>query len=179
MSENYEQHIRAQKEGIRMNLIAAVDENWAIGKDNHLLVSIPMDRKYFRELTTGKVVVMGRKTYESLPNGQVLSDRTNIILTHNPNYQVKDAIAVHSLEELRSRLEQYSSEDVYVIGGESVYRQLINECDVAHITKISYAYDADAWFPNLDKRPEWTITGDSEEQTYFNVEFYFYRYEKL
>ncbi len=162
-----------------MNLIAAVDENWAIGKDNHLLVSIPMDQKFFREITVGKVVVMGRKTYESFPNGQALSDRTNIVLTHNPAYQAKDATVVHSMEELHHTLEQYPSEDVYVIGGASVYRQLIDECDVAHITKISYSYDADAYFPNLDERPEWTITGDSEEQTCFDVEFYFYRYERL
>ncbi len=83
------------------------------------------------------------------------------------------------MEELHHTLEQYPSEDVYVIGGASVYRQLIDECDVAHITKISYSYDADAYFPNLDERPEWTITGDSEEQTCFDVEFYFYRYERL
>ena len=89
-----------------MNIIAAVDKNWAIGKNNELLVRIPMDQKFFRETTTGKVVVMGRKTLESFPNGLPLKNRTNIVLTHNPAYQVKDAIVVHSMEELHRELEK-------------------------------------------------------------------------
>ncbi len=94
-----------------MNLIVAVDENWAIGKDNKLLVSIPSDMKFFRETTTGKVVVMGRKTLESFPNGLPLKNRTNIVLTRNRDYQVKDAIVVHSVPELLVKLDKYSSED--------------------------------------------------------------------
>lgn len=162
-----------------MNLIAAVDKNWAIGKNNQLLVRIPMDMKFFRETTTGKVVVMGRKTLESFPNGLPLKDRTNIVLTRNANYDGKGAIVVHSLEELREELKKYKSEDIYVIGGEQIYNALVDECDVAHITKIDYAYDADAYFPNLDEKPEWKIVADSEEQTYFDLEFYFYKYEKV
>ena len=161
-----------------MNLIAAVDENWAIGKNNQLLVRIPADQKFFREMTTGKVVVMGRKTLESFPNGQPLKNRTNIVMTRNKDYAVKDAIVVHSMDELHDELKKYNSEDVFVIGGEKIYEQLLDECDVAHITKIEFAYDADAYFPNLDKNPDWEITGDSEEQTYFDLEYYFYRYEK-
>ena len=162
-----------------MNLIAAVDKNWAIGKDNKLLVQIPMDMKFFRETTTGKVVVMGRKTLESFPNGLPLKNRTNIVLTHNQNYDGKGAIVVHSMEELREELKKYNSEDIYVIGGEQIYKALVDDCDVAHITKIDFAYDADAYFPNLDEKPEWKITADSEEQTYFDLEFYFYKYEKV
>ena len=161
-----------------MNLIAAVDRNWAIGKNNELLVRIPMDQKFFRETTTGKVVVMGRKTLESFPNGLPLKNRTNIVLTHNTNYAVGDAIIVHSLDELHEELKKYNSEDIYIIGGEKIYAQLLDECDVAHITKIDYAYDADAYFPNLDEKSEWEITADSEEQTYFDLEFYFYKYER-
>ena len=162
-----------------MNLIAAVDKNWAIGKNNQLLVRIPMDQKFFRETTTGKVVVMGRKTLESFPNGLPLKNRTNIVLTRNPKYEVKDAIVVHSLEELREELKKYNSEDIYIIGGEQIYNALVDECDVAHITKIEYEYDADAYFPNLDEKSEWKIVADSEEQTYFDLEFYFYKYEKV
>ena len=162
-----------------MNLIAAVDQNWAIGNKNKLLVRIPDDQKFISETTTGKVVVMGRKTLESFPNGLPLKNRTNIVLTHDKNYQVKDAIVLHSLEELHAELQKYPSEDIYVIGGETIYRQLLDECDVAHITKIDYAYDADAYFPNLDERPEWKITADSEEQTYFDLEYYFYKYERI
>lgn len=161
-----------------MNLIAAVDSNWGIGKNNQLLVKIPADMKFFRETTTGKVVVMGRKTLESFPNGQPLKSRVNIVLTHDKTYQVKDAVLVYSLEELWKELEKYESENVYVIGGESIYDQLVDACDVAHITKIDYAYDADAHFPNLDERPEWQITQDSEEQTYFDLIYHFYKYEK-
>ncbi|MBR4027844.1 MAG: dihydrofolate reductase [Lachnospiraceae bacterium] len=162
-----------------MNLIAAVDRNWGIGKNNQLLVRIPMDQKFFRETTTGKVVVMGRKTLESFPNGLPLKNRTNIVLTRNKNFTVKDAIVVYSLEELHEELKKYKSEDIYIIGGEQIYKQLVDECDVAHITKIEYEYDADAYFPNLDEKPEWKITADSEEQTYFDLEFFFYKYEKV
>ncbi len=161
-----------------MNLIAAVDKNWAIGLNNKLLVSIPMDMKFFRETTTGKVVVMGRKTLESFPNGLPLKNRTNIVLTANPDYRVKDAIIVHSEDELREELKKYPSEDIYIIGGESIYRQFVDDCDVAHITKIDYAYEADAYFPNLDEKPEWEITADSDEETYFDLEFRFLKYEK-
>ena len=162
-----------------MNLIAAVDKNWAIGNKNQLLVRIPADQKFFRETTTGKVVVMGRKTLESFPNGLPLKNRTNIVLTRDKKYEVKDAIVLHSLEELRKELKKYPSEDIYVIGGETIYRQLLDECDVAHITKIEFAYDADAYFPNLDELPEWKITADSEEQTYFDLEYFFYKYERI
>ncbi|MCD8132449.1 MAG: dihydrofolate reductase [Clostridiales bacterium] len=161
-----------------MNLIAAVDRNWAIGLNNKLLVQIPADMKFFHETTTGNVVVMGRKTLESFPNGRPLPNRVNIVLTQDPSYRVRDAVIVHSIDELHEELRNYPSEDIYVIGGESIYRQLVDECDVAHITKINYTYEADAWFPNLDEKPEWQITADSEEQTYFDLEYYFYKYEK-
>lgn len=161
-----------------MNLIVAVDENWAIGKDNKLLVSIPSDMKFFRQTTTGKVVVMGRKTLESFPNGLPLKNRTNIVLTRSRDYKVKGAVMVHSVPELLAELEKYNSEDVYVIGGDSVYRELLPYCDTAHVTKISHAYEADAYFPNLDEMEEWEVTGESEEQTYFDLEYLFVRYER-
>ena len=135
--------------------------------------------KFFRETTTGKVVVMGRKTLESFPNGMPLKKRTNIVLTHDKTYKVPDAILVHSMEELHEELKKYPSEDIYVIGGETIYKQLLEECDVAHITKIDYEFEADAYFPNLDELPDWKITQDSEEQTYFDLEYYFYKYEKV
>ena len=129
-----------------MNIIVAVDKNWAIGKENKLLVSIPADMKFFRSTTTGKVVVMGRKTLESFPNGLPLKNRTNIVLTKDKNYKVKDAIIVHSIEEALEELKKYASEDVYVIGGDSIYAQMLPYCDTAHVTKIDFGYEADAWF---------------------------------
>ena len=161
-----------------MNLIVAVDANWAIGNQDKLLISIPNDHKHFREETTGKVVVLGRKTLQTFPQGLPLKKRTNIILSRNPGYTVKDATVVHSLEELLEELKQYASEDVYVIGGESVYRQLLPFCDTAHVTKIDHAYQADTYFPNLDEDPEWEITADSDELTYFDIPYQFLRYER-
>lgn len=161
-----------------MNLIVAADKNWAIGKDNKLLVSIPADMKFFRQTTTGKVVVMGRKTLESFPGGQPLKNRVNIVLTGNENYRVKDAVIVHTKDELMEELKKYDSGDVYVIGGASVYEMLLPECSVAHVTKIDHEYEADTYFTDLDKNPEWEITGESEEQTYFDLEYTFLRYER-
>ncbi|GAA0798284.1 dihydrofolate reductase [Faecalicatena orotica] len=160
-----------------MNLIAAADKNWGIGYKNKLLVSIPSDMKFFRETTTGKVIVMGRKTLESFPNGMPLKNRTNIVLTSNKDYRVKDAIIVHTLEELHKELEKYNSDDIYVIGGESVYRQLLPYCDTAYITKIDHAFQADTFFPNLDEMENWEMTQVSEEQTCFDLEYMFTKYE--
>ena len=160
-----------------MNLIVAVDKNWAIGRNNKLLVSIPADMKFFRQTTTGKVVVMGRKTLESFPNGLPLKNRTNVVLTKNENYKVQDAVVVHSMEELKKELKKYDSEDIYVIGGASVYRQLLSYCRFAHVTKIDHAYEADTYFPNLDELTEWSIAGDSDEQTYFDLEYAFMLYQ--
>ena len=148
-------------------------------KENKLLVSIPQDMKFFRETTMGKVVVMGRKTLESFPGGQPLKKRTNIVITRDKNYSVKDAIVVHSVEEALEELKNYNSEDVYVIGGDSIYRQMLPYCDIAHVTKIDHAYEADTYFPNLDENEEWLVTGVSDEQTYFNLEYEFVRYERV
>lgn len=162
-----------------MNLIAAVDENWAIGNKNQLLVSIPADMKFFRETTVNKVVVMGRKTLESFPGGQPLKKRTNIVLTRDKNYKVKDAIVVHSVEALLEELKKYDEEEVYVIGGDSIYRQMLPYCKLAHITRIHHAYEADTYFPNLDEMEDWEMTGISDEQTYFDLEYEFVRYERV
>ena len=161
-----------------MNLIVAVDNNWAIGNKNELLIRIPNDHKHFREETTGKVVVLGRKTLETFPQGLPLKNRTNIILSTRKDYTVKDAIVVNSVEELLNELKNYADEDIYIIGGDSVYKQLLPYCDVAHVTKIDHEYEADAYFPNLDEDAEWEITADSEEQTYFDIPYQFLRYER-
>lgn len=162
-----------------MNLIVAVDANWGIGLKNQLLVHIPNDMKFFRAETTGKVIVMGRKTLESFPQGQPLGNRVNIVLSKDTSYQVKGAIVVHDLEELEKELANYRSQDIYVIGGESIYRQLLPKCDVAHVTKIDHVYEADTYFPNLDKDAEWKVTAESEEQTYFDLEYVFTKYERV
>ena len=159
-------------------MIVAVDSNWAIGHKGKLLVSIPEDMQFFRRETTGKVVVMGRKTLESFPNGLPLKNRVNVVITKDKEYNVKDAIICHSIEEALEVLKQYNDEDIYVIGGESVYRQFLPYCSVAHVTKINYSYDADTYFPNLDAMDEWTIEESSDERTYFDLEYEFVKYVK-
>ena len=161
-----------------MNLIVAVDENWAIGYKNELLIRIPADMKMFRQETTGKVVVLGRKTLETFPNAQPLKNRTNIILSSNKDYKVKDATVVHSIEELLEELKNYADEDIYIIGGETIYRQMLPYCNVAHITKIDRSYEADAFFPNLDADPAWEVTAESDEQSYFDTTYSFVKYER-
>ena len=161
-----------------MKAILSADRNWGIGNGNKLLVSIPSDMKFFRQTTTGKVVVMGRKTLESFPNGQPLKNRTNIVLTENPDYRVKDAVIVHSKEELLKTLEQYDTEDIYIIGGESIYRMMLPYCDTVLVTKIDRAFQADTFFPDLDKMEEWEMTEEGEEQTCFDLEFTFTKYER-
>ncbi|MCL2718170.1 MAG: dihydrofolate reductase [Lachnospiraceae bacterium] len=161
-----------------MNIIAAVDKNWAIGNKGDLLIRIPADHKLFQNETMGKVVVLGRKTLATFPGGLPLRGRTNIIMSTNPNYQVKGAIVVKNLDELLKELEKYSPEDIFIIGGESIYRMMLPYCNTAHITKIDHSYAADSYFPNLDTMPEWQITADSDEQTYFDITYEFLKYEK-
>lgn len=161
-----------------MNLIVAVDNNWAIGNRGELLIRIPNDHKHFREETTGKVVVLGRNTLATFPQGLPLQGRTNIVLSKSKDFAVKGAIVVHSIEELLEELKKYRDEDIYIIGGESVYRQMLPYCNVAHVTKIDHEYAADTYFPNLDKDEEWEITADSDELTYFDIAYEFLRYER-
>ena len=127
----------------------------------------------------GKVVVLGRKTLQTFPQAMPLSGMTNIILSRNPSFFVKGAQVVHSLDELKLALEPFPSKDIYCIGGESIYRQLLPWCDTAHITRIDHGYEADAYFPNLDREPGWKITADSDEQTYFDMAYTFLMYERV
>jgi len=162
-----------------MNLIAAVDKNWAIGYKNELLVRIPEDQKWFRETTTGKAVIMGRKTLESFPNKSPLKNRLNVVITSDMNYSVPGAVVVHSIDEAVEAVRDYADDDVYVIGGESIYRQMLPLCSTAHITKVDYAYQADAHFPDLDKEEGWKITETSDERTYFDIIYEFVKYERV
>lgn len=162
-----------------MNLIAAVDRNWAIGYKNELLVRIPDDQKWFRETTTGKAVIMGRKTLESFPNKSPLKNRLNVVITSDMNYSVQGAVVVHSIDEAVEAVRDYADDDVYVIGGESIYRQMLPLCSTAHITKVDYAYQADAHFPDLDKEEGWKITETSDERTYFDIIYEFVKYERV
>ena len=161
-----------------MNLIVAVDKNWGIGNRGQMLVSIPADLKMFREETMGKVIVMGRKTLECLPSGQPLAGRTNVVLTRNENFTKKGTVVFHDMESTMEYLKQFKEEEIYIIGGGEIYRQFLPYCDVAHVTCIDYTYEADTHFPNLDQDPDWVVTEESDEQTYFSLCYEFRKYER-
>ena len=142
-----------------------------------MMWSIPADMKFFRETTKGNIVIMGRKTLESFPQGQPLKNRVNIVITRKKDYKVKGAVIVHSVEEAVKEAKKYEGE-LFVIGGESIYRAMLAYCDTAYVTKIDHAFDADTYFPNLDEDKEWQMITISEEQTCFDLEYYFLKYEK-
>ncbi len=159
-----------------MNLIAAVDKNWAIGCGGRLLVSIPSDRETFRRETVGRAVIMGRKTLESLPGGQPLAKRTNIVLSRDPDFRAKGAVVCRSVEEALAAADGFAAADVFVIGGREIYGAFLPYCDRAYITYIDYAYQADTYLCNLDLDPDWMLESESDEQTYFNLCYTFRRY---
>ena len=159
-----------------MNLIAAVDSNWGIGLRGSLLVRIPADMKNFRNRTMGNVIVLGRKTLEGFPNGQPLQGRTNIILSHNPNFEVRNGIVVHSKEELLKTLADYDDDSIYIVGGGKIYEMMYPYCKNAYLTMIDYRYEADTFFPNLDKLDNWSVTEESEEETCFSIEYRYVTY---
>jgi len=161
-----------------MNLIAAADANWAIGNYGKLLVSIPEDMKRFRALTTGKTVILGRKTLATFPQGKPLKDRRNIILTGDPRFEAEGAEIAHSVEEALDLCGNEAPEDVFVIGGGSIYRAFLPYCDTAYITRLDYAYAADAFMPDLDRDPAWEKVEESEEQTCFDLIYTFDTYRR-
>ena len=149
-----------------MKAIVAVDRNWGIGKEGDLLLSIPEDMKFFRETTSGGVVVMGRKTLDSFPGGRPLKNRTNIVLTRNSGFAREGVKVVHSEEELRGMLSEEENDRVFVIGGASIYSQLLHLCDTVYVTKMDVSFEADAFFPDLDAMEGWKVTAESPEAVY-------------
>lgn len=161
-----------------MKLIVAVDEKWGIGCENNLLALIPADQRFFREQTTGNVIIMGRKTLESFPGKRPLKNRTNIVITKQKNYQIADATVVHSVEEALDIVKDLPTDHVFVIGGASIYEQMEPLCDTALVTKIKHTYQADTFFPNLDEKPEWELVSSSEGGTYKELQYSFTTYKK-
>ncbi len=143
-----------------MNLIVVVDEKWGIGCNNDLLFRLKKDMKFFRETTTGKVVVMGANTFASFKNG-ALPNRINIVLDASGAVH-EGAISVSTVEALNRELTKYDTDDVFIIGGASVYRLMLNDCDKAYVTKVQADGQAELFFPNLDEMPEWKLSEQSE-----------------
>lgn len=161
-----------------MKAIVNVDNNWAIGNGDALLNHIPEDMKFFKEKTTGNVVVMGRATFMTFPGPRALPNRVNIVLTSDESWSAPDVIVCHSLDELFTQLERYDTNTVYVIGGSSVYEQLVPHCDTAYVTKVDTAKPADKFFPDLDKSGEWAVACEGEEKEHNGVRFRFTTYKK-
>lgn len=162
-----------------MNIICAADRNWGIGKDNRLLDHIPEDMKFFRETTKGKAVIMGKNTFLSFPNQKPLLNRLNIVLTHDESFQPEGVTVCKSIEEaVRIAKESYASEDIFFIGGESVYRDSVSLCDKAYVTKIDNEYDADRYLVNFDELPEWTVKSEEMLKTESGLYITFVLYVK-
>lgn len=161
-----------------MKLIVAVDKEWNIGNKGDLLFYIPDDLKFFRAQTIEKVVVMGRKTLESFPNSKPLKNRVNIVLSRNTDIEVEGATFVKDVEELKKELEKYNTDDVYVIGGESIYTLLLPLCDTAIITHIdAVADEADKKFPALSDK-EWMLAEDSGKKECNSYTFRWCEYKR-
>lgn len=163
-----------------MNLIVAVDENWGIGKDGDLLEKISEDLKYFKQKTTGKTVVMGRVTFDSLPNRKPLPNRKNIVLSRSKEINAEGITLCGSIEELLKEIESEESNNIFVMGGAKIYELLLPYCKKAYITKIYKKYEADRHFKNLDEESSWKIK-EKSEMMYKNEEisFQFLVYERV
>lgn len=159
-----------------MKAIVAVDLNWGIGYKGSLLVKIPEDMRFFKEMTLGKAVIMGRETYESLPGREPLWGRKNIVLSRKEGFKDCRITICRSIEDIHDITKEYKSDDVFVIGGESVYKQLLPFCTEAYITKIEHVYDADKFFADLDKDKSWELVSVSDLQVYKNISYRFTKY---
>ena len=158
-----------------MNLIVAVDRSWAIGKDGDQLVYIPADLKRFKALTTGHPVILGRRTLATFPGGRPLKGRRNLVLSRNPDFAPEGAEVYRDLASLRAA----APADAFVIGGESVYRALLEDCDTAYVTKIDAAWPADAFFPDLDADPAWEIAEEEPPLEHEGLSFRYVTYRRV
>ena len=158
-----------------MNLIVAVTKDYAIGKDNDLLFHLPKDLAFFKEKTINKVIIMGERTYYSLPK-RPLPKRTTIVLSNNPNFNEEGVIIARSVDELFEEVKKYNPEDVFVCGGASVYNLLMDNCEKAYITKIDKIVPADTYIHNLEEKENWRKIYESETMEDNGVPFRFETY---
>ncbi len=158
-----------------MNIIVDVDQKFGIGYENNLLFNIPRDKKFLRDQTVGKTVIMGRKTMESLPFGKPLKDRVNIVLTRNKNFTCSGVLVYNDIETLLNELPD-DTDDIYVIGGEEIYTQFLPYCKTAYITKIKAEKKADKFFPQIDEMKEWKVDNIICVDTHCGVDYEIIKY---
>ena len=171
-----------------ISAIVAVDNNWGIGYNGDLLQHIPEDLRHFKELTTSHVVVMGSKTWDSLPK-KPLKDRLNIVVSSKPREVLGDMSIRIDMEELMVRMvymkrnalvNPAEEEEWFVIGGGSIYQQLLPFCDRVYVTKIYKDHDnVDTYFPNLDKSEEWAPATCGQLLTYNDLTYQFWQYDRI
>lgn len=158
-----------------MNAIVVVDRNWAIGRGNDLLFSLPGDMKRFRSLTLGGTVILGRRTLDSFPGGRPLPKRRNIVITRDPAFCRDGCEAVASPEAAVALAG--TGEDVWLIGGGSIYRALLGQCRRVYLTQVeAEAEGADTFFPDLDALPEWTVEHAGDPVTENGLTYRFVEY---
>ena len=158
-----------------MNAIVVADRNWAIGRNNGLLFSLPGDMKHFRTLTSGGTVIMGRRTLDSFPGGRSLPKRRNIVITRDSDFCREGCEIVHSPEAALALAGD--GDDVWLIGGGSIYAALLNRCRRACVTRVDTAApEADVFFPDLDALPEWTVEHTGEPITENGLTYRFVDY---
>ena len=161
-----------------MNILASADKNWGIGNKGQLLAHVSADMKFFKSKTVGNTVILGRKTLATFPGGKPLKDRENIILTTDKAFDGQGAAVVHSVEELKDFIKDRNSESLYVIGGGTVYSQLMELCDTAYITKFEKEYEADTFIENLDKAEDWYLAEESEPMEERGMVYRFCTYKR-
>lgn len=159
-----------------MNFIVVVDKNYAIGKGGDLLTYLPEDLKRFKKITQNKVVIMGRKTYESFPTGKPLPNRENIILSRDKSLVIEGVTVVNSITDLFDHIKQYNDDDVFIIGGATIYNRMMPLCKYGYITKINKAFDADTYINNVDELKIWKLIDTSEMMEYEGTQFYYTKY---
>lgn len=160
-----------------MKAIVAVDSKWGIGRDNNLLISIPEDMKFFREKTMGKTLILGRKNLESFPNKKPLKNRRHIMLTKNRDYKAEGVEIVYSIEEALEKIKDIDSDDVYVVGGQAIYEDFLDYCDIIYVTKIQKDLNAEKFFPNLDKLENWEKIFESDENNHKEIKYTYTTYK--
>ena len=168
-----------------MKLIVAVDKEWGIGYKGDLLARVRADLFNFRDLTSGKVVILGSNTLATFPGGRPLKNRTNIVLHPSQEYHPENTTVVHSIDELLEVVAKYDTNDVFVIGGASVYKKMLQYCDTAYVTKFDKSFEKDVFFPNLDAEADWELvakgelqTSNPETDTEADLKFYFTEYRR-
>lgn len=158
-----------------MELIAAVDENWALGLGGEQLIYLPGDLKNFKRLTLGHGVLLGHRTLATFPGGRPLPGRENYILSRSAGLAVEGARVLHSVEQALAECR----EDTFVIGGGSVYRQMLPWCTRAYVTRLEGTWQADTWLPDLDADPAWRLSGRSERMEEKGTGFFYTIYERV